>query len=389
VEDYLTMVEPVIVRKVESKADYKVFFEFPWRIYKDDPHWVPVLKSMRHEMLNKTENPAWEYLEGDYFVAWRGDQPVGTIAAFINHRHNEHWQTRVGWFGAFESIDDQAVADALLKTAEDYVREKGYPSLLGPQTFTTHEEVGLLVDGFEQPLMLMGYHQPYYQKLIESAGGYSKSMDVKSYYYDWTMVERDGLAERLKKIVDWRMKKGGISIRMATKQTLKADFTLLKELYNECWDANWGFVPLTERERDGMIKSLGMLVEPEMLHFAYVNDKLVGMVLAVGDMNQVFKHAYPRPSEPEPLTLLKVLWHWKVKNKMTRARVPMLGMVPEHRNKGIDLVLIYHLMVQLRETYVKAADCGWILETNQDMAGTLISFGMNEYRVYRVYEKAL
>lgn len=383
------MTGEVVVRKVENDADYKTFFEFPWRMYQGNPHWVPVLKSMRHEMLSKTQNPAWEYMEGDYFVAWRGNEPVGTIAAFINHRHNQHWNTRVGWFGAFECIDDQTVANALLQTAESYVRSKGYPVLLGPQTFTTHEEVGLLIDGFEQPLMLMPYHHPYYQQRIEAAEGYRKSMDVKSYYYDWTMVERDGLAERLKKVVDWRMKKGNITIRMATKQTLKQDFELLKQLYNACWDANWGFVPLTDRERDGMIKSLGMLVEPEMLHFAYVDGQPVGLVLAVGDINQVFKHAYPRPSEPEFLTLAKVVWHWKIRNKMTRARVPMLGVVPEHRNKGIDLVLIYHLMVQLRKTYVQAADSGWILETNQDMAGTLISFGMNEYRTYRIYEKTL
>jgi GNAT superfamily N-acetyltransferase len=379
----------VVVRKVENALEYHTFFAFPWRIYKDDPNWVPVLKSMRHEMLSKTANPAWEYMEGEYFIAWRGSEPVGTIAAFINHRHNEHWQTRVGWFGAFECIDDQQVANALLKTAEDYVRGRGYPMLLGPQTFTTHEEVGLLIDGFEQPLMLMSYHPRYYQRLIETAAGYTKSMDVKSYYYDWDMVDRDGLLDRLKKVVDWRMKKGNITIRMASKQTLKADFELIKRLYNACWDANWGFVPLTDRERDAMIKSLGMLVEPQMLHFAYIDGEPVGLVLAVGDIYQVFKHAYPRPSEPELFTLLKVLWHWKVRNKMTRARVPMLGVLPEHRNKGIDLVLIYHLMTELRKTYVQAADSGWILETNQDMAGTLLGFGMREYRTYRIYQKAL
>ena len=383
------MAQPVTVRKVETKADYGVFFAFPWRIYRDDPNWVPILKSMRHELLSKTQNAAWEYMEGDYFIAWRGEEPVGTIAAYINHRHNDHWGVRVGWFGAFECIDDPEVAAALLKTAEDYVRAKGYPTLMGPQTFTTHEEVGLLIDGFEQPLMLMPYHQAYYQRLIENLPGYAKSMDVKSYYYDWDMVDRDGLFDRLKKVVDWRMKKGGITIKMASKKTLKQDFALLKELYNECWDANWGFVPLTDRERDAMINSLGVLVEPEMLHFAYVDGQPVGLVLAVGDINQVFKRAYPRPNEPDLVTLAKVLWHWKVRNKMTRARVPMLGVLPEHRNKGIDLVLIYHLMTELRTTYVKAADSDWILETNQDMAGTLLSFGMREYRTYRIYEKAL
>lgn len=380
--------QPVTVRKVDSPSDFKAFFEFPWTVYKDDPNWVPPLLSMRSELLSKEKNPAWDYMEGDYFVAWRGSRPVGTVAAFINHRHNEHWDTRVGWFGAFECIDEQTVADALLSTATEWVKAKGYPVIMGPQTFTTHEEVGLLIEGFEQPLLLMPYNPPYYQRLIESAG-FDKSMDMYSFYYDWDQVARDNFEERLTKIVQWRMKKGGITVRASDPKDRRGDFAIIKQLYNDAWDANWGFVPLTPRELDAMIESLGMVFNPDWTFFGYIDGKPVGLVMSVGDFNQVLRHAKPRPGVPEPFTLLRALWHWKVRPKITRIRVPLMGVVPEHRNKGVDLVMIYHLVHALKNTGITQADAGWILESNHDMAGVLRGFGMDTYRTYRVFEKPL
>lgn len=382
------MTDSVQIRKVETKADHKVFLEFPWRIYLDDPNWVPPLLSMRRDIVSKEKNAAWEYMEGDYFIAWRNGEPVGTIAAFINRRHNEHWGTNVGFFGAFETIDDEAVAHGLLRAACEWVKAKGFPSIIGPQTFTTHEEVGLLIDGFEQPLLLMSYHHPYYQRMIESFG-FVRSMDMNSFYYDWDMVASEGTEERLGKIVEWRMKKGNITVRPSDPRQRRADFEIIKQLYNDAWDSNWGFVPLTPRELDAMIEGLGLVFNPDWTYFAYIDGKPIGLVMSVGDFNQVLKYVQPRPGVPEPISLVKALWHWKVRPKITRVRVPLLGVVPEHRNKGVDLVLVYHLMKALKNTGIKAADCGWILETNQDMAGTLRGLGMPTYRTYRIYQKDL
>src|SRR5512145_355428 len=150
---------PVEVRPVKTPSEFKAFFEFPWTLYKDDPNWVPPLLSMRHDLLDKHKNPAWdEYMEGEYFAAWRGDKIVGTIVAFVNHRHNQFHQEHVGWFGMFETYDDQEVATALLDTATEWVKARGYDAILGPQTFTTHEDVGILVDGFTRPVLLMPYN---------------------------------------------------------------------------------------------------------------------------------------------------------------------------------------------------------------------------------------
>jgi hypothetical protein len=144
----------ITIRKIDkasqkaNSADYKTFFEFPWKLYKDNPYWVPPLKSVRNHLLDREHDASWEYMEGEFFVAYRGDEPVGTIAAFVNRRHNETWKENIGWFGAFEFIDDPAVSKALLTAAEDYLRGKGYDAIRGPVNFSLHGESGVLMNAY-------------------------------------------------------------------------------------------------------------------------------------------------------------------------------------------------------------------------------------------------
>src|SRR6185369_10729032 len=250
------MSQAVTVRKVENAADFKAFFEFPWTIYKNDPNWVPPLLSMRRDQLDKHKNPSWEYMEGDYFAAWRGDKIVGTIAAYINHRHNEFHKEHIGWFGAFEVFDDQEAATALLNTATEWVKAKGYDAIRGPQTFTTHEDVGVLVDGFTRPVLLMPYNMPYYKTLIEGAG-FIKSMDVFSFELSRQGAAEHATGERLERLTKAVMKRNKITVRPIDSKRLKEEFNLFKEIYNAAWDKNWGFTPMTPKELDGMVTSLG------------------------------------------------------------------------------------------------------------------------------------
>lgn len=378
----------VTVRKVETQGDFRAFFEFPWHVYKNDSNWVPPLLSMRRDLLSKEKNPAWEYMEGDYFTAWRGDQCVGTIAAFINHRHNEFHNEKVGWFGAFEVYDDPEAAQSLLNTADEWVRGRGLPVIRGPQTFTTHEDVGLLIDGFAPPILLMPYHAPYYRGLIETAG-YTKSMDVHSYTGSWDLLEKNNMRQRWEKAVQWLSKRSNITVRPINRKNLRREFELFKEIYNAAWSENWGFVPMTEKELDGLIEGLGLIFEPELACFAELNGEPIGFLLAVPDFNQVIHRAYPRPGEPEPLTLVKALWHWKLRPKMTQVRIPLMGVKKEHRTKGVDLAMYYQVINNFRKFNFTRMDCGWILEINHDMAGVLKGFGMEIYRTYRLYEKQL
>lgn len=378
----------VTIRKVENQQDFKTFFEFPWKHYKDDPNWVPPLLSMRQELLDKEKNPAWDYMEGDYFLALRGEEAVGTIAAFINHRHNEFHGEAIGWFGAFETRDDPEVAAALLQMAEDWVRDQGYTIIRGPQTFTTHEEVGLLIDGFEQPFLLMPYHHRYYRGFIENAG-YAASSDTGSYYYDWSMVAENKLMDRLEKIAQWTAKRHNVEVRPVDSKNLRKEFELFKELYNTAWVANWGFVPMTERELDSLIEGMGMIFDPDLACFATYAGKPIGFTMLVPDFNQALKYARPRPGVPEPWTLLQILWHWKLRPKINRVRVPLMGVIEEYRKKGLDVVMYDYCIRQLRKKGMQTLDCGWILDTNEDMIGVLKGLGMKRHRSYRLYEKAL
>lgn len=377
----------VNVRKVETPADFRAFFEFPWTLYKDDPNWVPPLLSMRSDLLNKKKNPSWEYMEGDYFAAWRGDKIVGTIAALINHRHNEFHQEHVGWFGAFEVYDDQEAATALLNTAAEWVKAKGYDAIRGPQTFTTHEDCGVLVDGFTPPVLLMPYNHPYYQKLVENAG-FVKAMDIYSFHVSRARQAEIGLQDRLGRITQGVMKRNKITIRNIDRKNLKQEFVLFKEIYNVAWDKNWGFVPMTPKELDALVVSLGQFFEPRFAFFAYVDGEPAGFVLSIPDFNQVLHKAYARPGTPEIFTLLKALWYWKIRPVMTWARIPLLGVKEAYRNKGVDAALYYHVLTALlNDPRIEHSDSGWILESNTNMVSIAKSFGSDIYKTHRFYEK--
>lgn len=381
------MSDAVQVREVENRADFKAFFEFPWTLYKNDPNWVPPLLSMRRDLLDRKKNPAWEYMEGDHFTAWCGDQIVGTISAVINHRHNEFHDERVGWFGTFEVYDDQEAATALLDTASEWVKAKGYPIIRGPQSFTTHEEVGIQVDGFARPALLMGYNPLYYAKLVEGAG-FHKAMDVYSFHMDRERGGSPGYFERLERVTKRLMERQRLTVRQIDRKNLKSEFALFKELYNVAWEKNWGFVPMTPRELDAMVESLGQFFDPDLAFFAYVGDEPVGFVMAVPDFNQVLQKAYPRPGEPEIFTLLKALWHWKIRPVIDWARIPLMGVKEAHRNKGIESVLMYYILHALLKGRFNHADGGWILETN-NLVSISKGIGLEIYKTHRFYEKTI
>lgn len=382
------MTQPVQVRKVDTAADFRAFFEFPWTLYKNDTNWVPPLLSMRHDLLDKHKNPAWdEYMEGDYFAAWRGEQIVGTIVAFINHRHNEFHNEHIGWFGLFEVYDDAEAAAALLTTAAEWVKAKGYDAIRGPQSFTTHEECGLLVDGFIRPVLLMPYNPPYYAKLVEGAG-FVKTQDVFSFHVSRERAAEIGLADRLGRITNAVMKRNKITVRPIDGKNLKQDFVLLKEIYNSAWDKNWGFVPMTPRELDAMVNSLGQFFDPRFAFFAYVEGKPAGFVLAIPDFNQVLHKAQPRPGVPEIFTLLRAAWYWKVRPVMDWARIPLMGVNEPYRTKGVDAVLYYHVLTALlADPKIQHSDSGWILESNTNMVSIAKSFGSDVYKTHRFYER--
>lgn len=383
-----TAIRVIKIDPHQSK-DFKDFFEFPWRLYKDDPYWTPPLLSMRRELLDPNKNPSWAYLEGAYFLARRGEEAAGTIAAFVNKRHNEYHNEHIAWFGFFESVDDPAVGRALLDAAYDWAKTHGYDAIRGPQSFTNMEECGLLVEGFTRPILLMPYNPPYYKTFIEEAG-FHKVMDVFSYHADWDTMNQENVLQRFDRLVDRVKKRSNITIVPINRKNLKKDFELFKDLYNKAWVDNWGFTPFTSEELDALVESLGQFFVPELACFGYVDGEPAGFTLSIPDFNQVLQAAYARPGHPEIYTLLKALWHWKIRPKIDWIRVPLMGVLPEYRNRGVDLAMFHKMVNTAWEMGTfKHLDCGWVLETNESLTKMLSNMNLEVYKTHRFYEKAI
>jgi len=374
----------VIIKKVETKAEHRAFFELPWKLYKNDPNWVPPLKSQRRDTLDKKKNPAWEYMEGDYFLAWRSKEVVGSIAAFVNHRHNEFANENIAWFGMFETIEDQTVSDALLDTAIKWAKDHGYDALKGPANFTLHEECGLLIENFDPPVILMPYNPPFYQQLIENKG-FNKAMDVHSTYYDYELLAQSNLLERLEKITSRLMKRGNITVRNIDMSRKDEEFVKFKEIYNDAWASNWGFVPMTEKELDALVDSLGQLLDPNLAIFAEVNGHLAGFVMSIPNINQALAKVRTSPKTPEIWSLLKLLYYWKFTNTVDSCRMPLLGIREEYRNMGIYQILTKAMLENvMNNTSYQWQDAGWVLETNP-LVDMVIKLGGTTYKTYRFY----
>ena len=385
---------PLTVRKVESSAEMKDFFEFPWTIYKGDPNWVPPLLSLRRSLLDKKKNPAWEYMVGDYFVAYRGSTPVGTIAAFINHNHNKYWKENIGFFGFFECYDDQEVATALLKCAAEHVKSLGATEgLRGPANFTVTDECALLIENFSRPVILMPYNHPYYQRLIEESGlGFAKIMDLYSWYTNPDMIMADpAFVTKLSRVVEKTKERNHIIVRKPDPKKLKNEVDLILHLYDTAWERNWGFYPATKREADKLYDDLKDFVDAELIRFAVIDGKDIGFFLAMPDLNEALHLAYPRPGEPEIWTLLKTLVYWKVLRKVKGQRVVFMGVEPEYRGKGSEAAMMQSFLqdglAHPKKYY--DSDLGWVLESNQPMNQLAMTYKAKLYKKYRFYQKPL
>jgi GNAT superfamily N-acetyltransferase len=366
---------------VTSRSDLKAFIGLPWRIYQDDPNWVPPLIGEMEKVLDRTKHPFHQHAESVYFIARRNDEVVGRITASINHLANEFHEEKVGNFGFFECIDDQVVARALLDTAYEWVRERGMTTIVGPMNFSTNDEFsspGILIDGFDTPpVVLMSHNPPYYAGLIEACG-YTKSKDLLSYWCDMTEV-----SERLVRGIERLGRGQNVTLRTLDIKNLDAEVARIKEIYNSAWERNWGFVPMTDAEFDYMAKSIKPIINPRLCVIAEIEGEPVGFALQLPDYNVAFKHMNGRMV---PFGWAKFLWY---KRRIRHTRVITMGVKPAHRKKGIDSMLIVQLHVESAKFDMPRGECSWILEDNMPMRRGLERINGVVYKTYRVYERAI
>jgi GNAT superfamily N-acetyltransferase len=379
------MSQQLNISPVSNKEDLLAFIKLPFRIYKDDPYWVSPLISEREDFLNPRKNPFFEHADVTLFLARRNGDVVGTIAALVDHNHNAFHKEQTGFFGMFEVIEDYGVAEALLRTACDWVKERGMNVIRGPMNFSQNQECALLVDGFDKPpVIMMTYNPRYYIDFVERFG-FAKAQDMYAFIAE--RAEMDDVTKfppKLLRVAEKVRTKERVTFRKVDMSHFEEELVLAKEVYNQAWSDNWGFVPMTDAEMDHMAAQLKPLIDPNLVFFAEVDGRPVGISVAIPDYHQVLKRM---GGHMFPLGWLKFLWYQR---KIDTARLLILGVIEEYRNRGIDALFYLETGKEVLKTNkYQRLECSWIAESNEMMSRILERLGVRRYKTYRIYEKAL
>ena len=374
----------LVVSEVKSRADRDAFIKFPWRIYRNDPAWVPPLLIERKAFLDRKKHPFYEHGDAALFLARRGGQIVGRIMASDDPHYNALHGSNVGCFGLFESTNDCAVAAALFAAADAWLRTRGRDEIMGPIDYSTNYTCGLLVDGFQHPpTILTSHNPPYYAGLIETAG-FEKTMD----FFAWWLADPAEAATRLRRLsAALERKRKLATIRCADLNRMTEESARLREVYNEAWQNNWGFVPFTPKEFDFMAKELKPIVDPEYILVAEVDGEAAGFLLCVPDINVAIRHANGRLTRfGLPIGLAKLLYY---KRRIQRVRLVALGVVPKYRRHGIAERLVLQIIETAMIKRGFTGEASLVLENNFMMNRFLEAIGAEKYKTYRIYRRRL
>jgi len=373
----------VEVTPVRSSADRTAFIRLPSSIYKGDPNFVPHLEMERRDFMDPRKHPFFEFGEVEFFLARRAGTVVGRIAAVSNPRYNEFHETNVGFFGLFECVNDAGVARALFEKAAEWLRAKGFTSMLGPMSYSTNGEVGLLIEGFTTPPAIMTtYNPPWYAALLE-ANGFTKAKDL----FAWELSSSTPPPEKVARIAEKIRQREGVTVRPVNLKQFDAEVARVKAMYNSAWEKNWGFVPMTEHEFDHLAKDLKQMVRPELALVAEVKGQPVGFALTIPDANEAIKAANGRLTTfGLPIGLAKLLL---ASRRIRRLRLILLGTVEGYRRRGLDAILYLDTLNKARELGYEGGEISWTLEDNHLVNRAIESMGGKQSKRYRVYEKPL
>ncbi|MEJ2494107.1 MAG: hypothetical protein P8Y79_07240 [Ignavibacteriaceae bacterium] len=323
------------IRTVENKKDLLKFIKFQWTIYKGNKHWVPPLIMERKALLNKEKNPFFKTSQAEYFLAEHDGKLVGRIAAIKNDVHLKYHNDNTGFFGFFECINDQEVANALFDKAKEWNKQKGLNRMMGPANPSSNDEWGMLIEGYDDsPRLLMTYNPPYYNELCENYG-MKKAKDMFAWKIEYDKITSSDKLKRGKDIVQNRYK---IKVRQLP------------------------------------------LVEPSLVIFGTIDDKLAGAALVMQDYNQIFKEMNGKLF---PFNFLKL---YTMKKKITWARILTLGIIPEFQKKGLDTVLYWEVVERASKLGIKQGEASWVLEDNEMMNRGLKLMNAHPYKKYRIWE---
>lgn len=378
------MAASVSIRPVRTRRELKRFVKVPFRLHRDHPQWVPPLIHERMQFLDRARNPWFEHGEAELFLAEREGEPVGRISAQVDAEWDRTQGGHDGMFGFFETVDDGDVAGALLGAAEEWVAGRGRARVLGPMDFTTNDEVGILIEGFElRPMILQNWHPPFYMRRLDELG-YGKAMDLLMWHLELgKLKEGDQFAPEIHSAAEKALRDEGVTIRNFSKANLSEEMRRFSDVYNEAWSDNWGFVPATDAEIEFHAKLLKQVLDEDWGFIAEKEGETVGVAFTLPDINQALAKTGGR--------LLPVGWlrFLLAKRRIDRVRVFALGVRDAYRHTGVAAGLYLKHLEAASPDGVPAGETGWILETNKPMNRAMEGMGGKIVKRYRVYEKSL
>jgi len=373
-EDALT-IQPVI-----NRAQLKTFIEFPEALYRHDPNWVKPLFLEQKERFTE-KNPFFRHARWRAWIARRGTRPVGRISAQIDELHLQRYRDQTGHFGCLEAEDDAEVFRLLFETAENWLRTEGMRRVTGPFSLSINEECGLLIDGFDTPpRIMMGHGCPFYGQQVE-AQGYKKAKDLLAYHCPPDYQTPRTLAKLAEKAA------ARVRIRHLNRNDLKNELKLLREIFNDAWSENWGFVPFTEAEFDEIGKLMALLLDDNFVQIAEVDGEPAAMLIVLPNINEIIHDLDGRLL---PFGWLKLLWRLKVRYPKS-ARIPLMGVIRKYQRSRLGPTLAFMVTDAAKQPVIRRGieemEMSWILEDNAGMRSIIEALSGVIYKTYRLYEK--
>jgi hypothetical protein len=365
-----------------KSSDRKRFIDAPDAYYQGDPNYISPLKFDRMHFLDPAKNPGLKSFEMRPMLAKRDGKVVGRITAHIDRAYNEYHGTKTGWFGFFECVNDRKVAHAMLAEATKWLKEKGAVECIGPFNFSTNHQVGLLVENFDRPAVVeMTYNPRYYEELITSFG-FGKAKDLFAWWIDVSKGRDDPHIGRIAKIADKIRQREGVTVRAANLKNFREEVEKLFTLYNEAWQKNWGFVPVSRDEFEEIAKQLKQIAIDDLIVFVEVEGKPVAFVCTLPDVNELM----PRNGKMLSLAGAKMIWQMTTGMKAVKhARLMVLGVVPGYRKRGLESMLFVETALRCKANGFMGGEIGWTLEDNHLVNRACESMGAKLYRKYRLF----
>jgi len=374
---------PVTVRPVTSRGDRARFLDLPYSHYAGERHFVPPLRMDQNNAVTPGKNPLFEHGKMQLFLAERAGEVVGRIAGIVNGMHLEKYRDATGFFGFFESIDDDEVAGALVNAAAEWLRGEGLTEMRGPTNPTMNDVAGLLVNGFDrEPFVLMAYNKPYYERLL-AAQGFTRAMTMWAFYIHEAYMNKDRLRRGTELV---KARNPGMTVRSLDRSRFWEDVDAAMDIYNVAWADNWGHVPYTRKEAAHLAKELKPVLDDRLFQFLELDGRPVAFSVTLPNFNRALRHL--KNGRLLPTGLPRLLAYQKF-GAIYEVRMALMGILPEYRSRGFDAVLIEETVRVGRGLGYQACEMSWVLDSNTRLINSLEHLGAVRDKEYAMFERSI